>query len=155
MSNSVRRTNKERICCTYYFNSFGDQFYCYCFCFRKSFSFKMIAYMSKTTWLGISKSYSSNRFSSSSWHDCLKPLILVVWKCHLSWELFFYSRFGLDDVMLNSFDLDDHQTPFDIAFDWQEKDIQMLGKSISFLQPAKNNQKKIFIRTYVWTILKN
>jgi hypothetical protein len=51
--------------------------------------------------------------------------------------------------MLNSFDLDDHQTPFDIAFDWQEKDIQMLGKSISFLQPAKNNQKKIFIRTYV------
>jgi hypothetical protein len=31
----------------------------------------------------------------------------------------------------------------------------MLGKSISFLQPAKNNQKKIFIRTYVWTILKN
>jgi hypothetical protein len=31
--------------------------------------------------------------------------------------------------------------PIDIAFDWQEKFIQRLEKLISFLSPAKNNQK--------------
>jgi len=54
---------------------------------------------------------------------------------------FFYLRFRFHHALLNSFEQDGDQTAIDIASDWQEKFIQRLGKSITFLSAAKNNQK--------------